>query len=282
VRAFDTGVVTDAAATVLWHPGSPHTGEPPEPLVAAATARGIRLVSFARPGYGGSTQDPGRHVASVAGDARAVVDALGVDRFGVLGYSGGGPHALACAALLPDRVVAAATLAGVAPFSGDEAWFDGMHAPVALRAAAVSREARAALAKTDEFEPGQFVDTDWAALEGEWGALGRDAQRAEAAGRGGLIDDDVAFTRPWGFDLGDVRAPVLLVHGERDRVVPRSHAVHLLAGLPQARLWMRLDEGHVAVLNVVPDALDWLRERIGVSAPAGHALDPGDAPVRRD
>jgi pimeloyl-ACP methyl ester carboxylesterase len=268
VRAFDTGAVTDAAATVLWHPGSPHTGELPEPLVAAATVRGIRLVSFARPGYDGSSPNAGRDVASVAGDARALVDALGVDRFAVLGYSGGGPHALACAALLPDRVIAAATLAGVAPFSGDDAWFEGMHAPAALRAAAASTEARAAFAETDEFDPGQFVDTDWAALDGEWGALGRDAARAESAGPGGLIDDDVAFTRPWGVDLGDVRAPVLLVHGERDRVVPRSHAVRALAALPHARLWMRLDEGHVAVLNVVPDALDWLRERIAVSAPA--------------
>jgi pimeloyl-ACP methyl ester carboxylesterase len=78
----------------------------------------------------------------------------------------------------------------------------------------------------------------------------------------------VAFTRPWGFELAEVRVPTLLVHGERDRVIPRSHAVRALAGIPQARLWMRLDEGHVAVLNAVPDALDWVRERIGGSASA--------------
>lgn len=268
VRAFDAGALGPDTPTVVWHPGSPHTGEPIEPLVALARERGIRLVSYARPGYGGSTPNPGRDVASAALEVAAVADALGVGRFAVLGYSGGGPHALACAAMLPDRVVAAATLAGVAPFTGDDGWFDGMHAPGALRAAAGSRDARAAFAETDEFDPEQFVDADWAALEGEWAAVGRDAQRAEEAGPGGLIDDDVAFTRPWGFDLAEVRVPTLLVHGERDRVVPRSHAVRALADLAQARLWMRLDEGHVAVLNVVPDALDWLRERNGESAPA--------------
>lgn len=268
VRAFDAGADAPDAPTVLWHPGSPHTGEPIEPLVAHATERGIRLISYARPGYGGSTPNPGRDVASAAVEVAAIADVLGVDRFAVLGYSGGGPHALACAAMLPDRVIAAATLAGVAPFTGDDGWFEGMHAPAALRAAADSREARAVFAATDEFDPGQFVDTDRAVLEGEWAALGRDAQRAEEAGPGGLIDDDVAFTRPWGFALADVRVPTLLVHGERDRVVPRSHAVRLLAALPAARLWMRLDEGHVAVLSVVPDALDWLRDRMGGSAPA--------------
>jgi pimeloyl-ACP methyl ester carboxylesterase len=268
VRAFDAGADEPDAPTVLWHPGSPHTGEPIEPLVAYAKDRGIRLVSCARPGYGGSTPNPGRDVASAAVEVAAIADALGIDQFAVLGYSGGGPHALACAAMLPDRVIAAATLAGVAPFTGDDGWFEGMHAPAALRAAAVSREARATFAETDEFDPGQFVDTDRAVLEGEWAALGGDAQRAEETGPGGLIDDDVAFTRPWGFALADVRVPTLLVHGERDRLVPRSHAVRLLAALPDARLWMRLDEGHVAVLNVVPDALDWLRERMGESAPA--------------
>jgi pimeloyl-ACP methyl ester carboxylesterase len=268
VRAFDVGAHAPDTPTVVWHPGSPHTGEPIEPLVALARERGIRLVAYARPGYGGSTANPGRDVASAAVEVATVADALGVGRFAVLGYSGGGPHALACAAMLPDRVIAGATLAGVAPFTGDDGWFDGMHAPGALRAAAISREARASFAETDEFDPGQFVDADWAALEGEWAAVGGDAQRAEAVGPGGLIDDDVAFTRPWGFDLADVRVPTLLVHGERDRVIPRSHAVRTLAALPGARLWMRLDEGHVAVLNVVPDALDWLRERIGESASA--------------
>lgn len=265
VRAYEAGVPAPEAPTVVWHHGSPHTGVPIEPLAEAAQASGIRLITYARPGYGGSTPHPDRDVASAAADVAAIADALDVDRFAVLGYSGGGPHALACAAMLPERVTAAATLAGVAPYAAEDVWFAGMHAPGALRAAAISRDARATFAETDEFDPGQFVDADWAALDGEWGALGRDAQRAEAAGPGGLIDDDVAFTRPWGFELRDVLVPTLLVHGERDRVIPRSHAVRVLAAVPHARLWMRLDEGHVAVLNVVADVLDWLVERSGAA-----------------
>ncbi|WP_438854295.1 alpha/beta fold hydrolase [Agromyces sp. M3QZ16-3] len=272
VRAFDTGSPAPGAPVVVWHAGSPHTGEPLEPLADAARARGIRLVTFARPGYGGSTPRPARSVASVAADVAAIADALGIDRFAVMGYSGGGPHALACAALLPDRVSAVAVLASPAPFDGDD-WFDGMHAPGALRAAAASRDDRMRFAETDEFDPAQFIDADFAVLAGEWGAVGRDAGRAESAGPGGLVDDDVAFTRDWGFGPAAVRAPVLLVQGELDRVIPRAHAVRLVAGLPDARLWMRLDDGHVAVLGVVPEVLDWLAERADGSSSPGSAVD---------
>ncbi|MRX42188.1 alpha/beta fold hydrolase [Agromyces kandeliae] len=263
---------------MVWHAGSPHTGEPLEPLARAARARGIRLITFARPGYGGSTSRPARDVASVADDVAAIADALDVDRFAVVGYSGGGPHALACAALLPDRVTAAAVLASPAPYGGDDDWFAGMHGPGALRAAAASRDERMRFAETDEFDPAQFIDSDFAALGGEWGAVGRDAGRAESAGPGGLVDDDVAFTRAWGFDLAGVRVPVLLVQGELDRVIPRAHAVRLVAGLPDARLWMRLDDGHVAVLEVVPEVLDWLVERWGSNpGPRSSPAEPGDA-----
>ncbi|WP_400994629.1 alpha/beta fold hydrolase [Agromyces sp. GXQ0307] len=270
IRAYDSGPPHPGAPVIVWHAGSPHTGEPLEPLADAARARGIRLVTFARPGYGGSTPRPGRNVASVAADVAAIADALGIDCFAVVGYSGGGPHALACAALLPDRVIAVATLASPAPYDGGDAWFAGMHAPGALRAAADSRDERVRFAETDVFDPAQFIDSDFAVLGGEWGAVGHDAGRAESAGPGGLVDDDVAFTRGWGFDLADVRVPVLLVQGELDRVIPRAHAVRLVAGLPDARLWMRLDDGHVAVLRVVPEVLDWLAERTGGSPAPGR------------
>ncbi|GAA1055144.1 hypothetical protein GCM10017608_19960 [Agromyces luteolus] len=153
-----------------------------------------------------------------------------------------------------------------------------MHAPGALRAAAASRDDRMRFAETDEFDPAQFVDSDVAALGGAWGAVGRDAERAESSGPGGLVDDDVAFTRAWGFELADVRVPVLLVHGELDRVIPRSHAVRLVAGLPDARLWMRLDDGHVAVLAVVPEVLDWLAERSRGSVVPGRDGGSGPGP----
>ena len=269
VRAVDTGDVGApgevAPLTVVWHHGSPHTGALYEPLLGAAAARGIRLVSYARPGYGGSMPKPGRDVASAAADVVAVADALGVDRFAVMGTSGGGPHALACAALAPERVTGVATLASPAPYTDAFDWFDGMRSPGALRAAREGRAARAAFADEEEFDPEVFVPADWAALEGRWSAVLADVQASDGFGPGGLIDDDVAFASPWGFEVSDVVAPTLLVHGELDRMIPRRHASWLLGRIPGAKLWARLDDGHVSVLDVVPDALDWLLE---AAAPA--------------
>jgi len=262
LHAYDTGPDAASPLTLVWHHGSPQTGAPLEPVLAAASARGIRLVSYGRPSYGGSTPRPGRDVASAAADVAAIADALGVDRFAVMGASGGGPHALACAALLPERVTGAVTLAGIGPRTDDYDWFAGIASPGGLRAAIDGRAARSAFAEADqEFDPSQFLPADWAALEERWASLGADAGRAAGAGPDGLIDDDVAFAAPWGFDLAGIVAPVLLVQGEGDRVVPAKHASWLVAHIPRASLWMRLDDGHVSVLDVVPDAMDWLLER---------------------
>jgi pimeloyl-ACP methyl ester carboxylesterase len=261
--AFDGGLI-DPVLTVVWHTGSPATGALLPPVREAAEARRIRLVSYARPSYGGSTPSPGRDVAAAAADVAAVAEALGLERFATVGYSGGGPHALACAALLPERVTAVATLAGVAPYRPEEFdWFGGMRAPGGLRSALEGgRAARAAYAETSAFDPEQFVDTDWAALDGDWGAVGADAQTAEQQhGPDGLIDDDCAFVRPWGFEPEDVRVPALVVQGARDRVIPRAHGEHLAQRIPGAELLLLPDAGHVAVLDAVPVVLDRLIDR---------------------
>lgn len=249
---------------VIWHNGSPHTGRLLAPVVDAAAAAGFRSITYARPAYGGSSPQPGRSVAGAAADVAAIADALHVDRFVVAGASGGGPHALACAALLGDRVMAVATFASPAPFTGDDSWFAGMAAPGALRSALDGRAARARFAETDAFDPSQFVASDWAALQGAWGPLGQDAGAADAAGPDGLIDDDVAFVTPWGSDLIDIRVPVLIVQGEDDRVIPASHGRALAAAIPGAELWLRPGAGHVAILETLPDALAWLRARAGI------------------
>jgi pimeloyl-ACP methyl ester carboxylesterase len=182
-----------------------------------------------------------------------------VDRFAVMGSSGGGPHALACAALLPDRVTGVVCFAGIAPYTERFDWFAGMVAPGGLRAALAGRESRARHAKTDEFDRESFTGADWAALAGAWASMGADAVRAGEAGPDGLIDDDVAAVTPWGFELGAVAAPVLLVQGGADRVIPPAHADWLLRDLPAAELWLRPRDGHISVLHACPVAMDWLR-----------------------
>jgi pimeloyl-ACP methyl ester carboxylesterase len=203
-------------------------------------------------------------VASAAGDVEQLADALRVGRFAVMGASGGGPHALACAALLGARVTAVACLASLAPIASDVDWFDGMVAPGGLRAAVDGREARARYAASDEFDEDSFTAADWAALSRTWASLGEDAVRAGTAGPDGLIDDDVAFAGPWGFDVARIEAPVLLVQGGEDRIVPPAHADWLLRHCPRSELWLRPRDGHVSILDACPLAMDWL-----VAAAAG-------------
>lgn len=254
--------------TVLWHHGSPQTGALLAPVLDAAVSRGIRLLSYGRPGYGGSTPNPERDVASAAADVAAIADNLGLERFAVMGASGGGPHALACAALLHDRVLATVTLASIAPFDADGLdWYAGMADSGAVRAAADGgRSARAAFEETAVFDPASFIDADYAALDGDWSALGADVGLATAggpAGLGGLVDDHVAFTRPWGVDLADIRTPTLIVQGAEDRVVPLAHGRWLSDHLPNGEAWWHTLDGHISVLDAVPRAFDWMLEQAG-------------------
>jgi pimeloyl-ACP methyl ester carboxylesterase len=247
-----------AGPAVLWFHGSPQTGALLDPVLAAAEQRGLRLVSYGRPSYGGSSPRPGRDVASAAADVEAIAGALGLERFAALASSGGGPHALACAALLPRRVTGVVLLAGIAPLTDGYDWFDGMADPSGLRAAQAGPSARAAYARTAQFDPASFVAADYATLRGSWASLVEDVARANADGPDGLIDDDLAFVASWGFDLADVAVPVLLVQGADDRVVPVAHARWMAAHIPGAELRIRPGDGHISVLDTVPAALDWL------------------------
>jgi pimeloyl-ACP methyl ester carboxylesterase len=252
---------------VFWHHGSPNIGSPPEPLFAAAEANGLRWISYDRPGYGGSSPHDGRTVASAAADVAAIADALGIGQFAVFGHSGGGPHALACAALLPERVVAAVSVSAPAPFDADGLdWFAGWspgiaaenRAAVGGRAAVEAHWAQAAPEDMGAF----FTQADMAALDGSWSWLAGVAGQAMEQGNEGYLADTLASVQPWGFGLDAIRVPALIMHGAQDKMVPCAHGEWLAAGCPAAGLRVVPVAGHITILDSAPEALTWLAARV--------------------
>lgn len=263
---YDTrGDEPDARVAVFWFHGAPSVGRPPEPLFPAAADNGLRWVSYDRPAYGGSSPDPGRSIASAAADVAAIADALGIGRFAVLGHSGGGPHALACGALLPDRVIAVVSMSASAPFDAEGLdWFAGW-SPSGVaeqRAALAGRDALRAYLATAEADPEAFTPDDLSALAGRWSWVAEVFGQAMKKGREGILDDSLASARAWGFGLEDVTVPVLVMHGAKDRMVPGAHGEWLAAHCPAAELRLVPDAGHITVLDSAPAALAWLRDRV--------------------
>lgn len=257
-RTLHTYDTEQGDLVVFWHHGTPNTGLPPEPLFEP----GLRWVSYDRPRYGGSSARPDRDIASAAADVEAVADALGIESFALLGHSGGGAHALACAASLPGRVRAVASISAMAPFgSGELDWFAGMGptSEKTLRAAAKGRAAREAV------EPGEpdFVPADWAALDGTWSWFGKVVRPALAGDPLAPVDDDLAYVTPWGVDPATISTKTLVMHGCDDRVIPSPHGEWLARHIPGAELLLVPGEGHISVLNHAGKALAWLRLNSG-------------------
>jgi pimeloyl-ACP methyl ester carboxylesterase len=252
---------------LVFHHGTPGGVAVYPPMMSAAAARGLRLVLYARPGYGGSTPAPGRVVADAAADVAAVLDSLGASRFVTAGWSGGGPHALACARLLSRRCMAAASLGGPAPYrAAGLNWPAGMAEDnLAEFGAAAEGESELTdlLEKTapllrditaDQLagamaEVISTADYD-AALNGELADYFASSFRAGlSAGIAGWRDDDLAFVRDWGFSLaapGDA-APVAIWHGDQDGMVPFSHGEWLARRIPGARSHLMSGVGHLAM-----------------------------------
>ncbi|HVA29973.1 MAG TPA: alpha/beta hydrolase [Gaiellaceae bacterium] len=276
---------------VLMHHGSPSNGSLFPPHVEDARAQGIRLLGYDRPGYGGSSPSPGRSVGDAARDVEAILDALGIERCASWGISGGGPHVLACAALLPDRIAAAASLAAVAPFDADGLdWIDGMgesnivefNATLAGRDVLeqlLEREAadlRAADAEHVLAVLGPLLTpVDAAALTGAYAAYIVESSRdALAPGIEGWVDDDLAFAAPWGFDPVDIGVPLLLWHGDHDLFVPPAHGRWLTARIPGVDARLSGEDGHLTLeAHRVPEVHRWLLER-------AHASEAPFGPVR--
>jgi pimeloyl-ACP methyl ester carboxylesterase len=258
--------------------GTPGSGLLWRGMIEDAEVRGMRLLAYDRPGYGGSDPHPGRTVADAAGDVAATANALSIDRFAVEGGSGGGPHTLACAALLPDRVVAAACLAGVAPYPAEGLdWLDGMGqdnldefaAALAGRETLepfLRRQANAMLAA----EPEKIADAlrsllsppDVAVLTGEFAEyLAESTRRAIGQRLDGWIDDDFVFVNSWGFELDEISVPVQLLHGAQDRFVPIAHGEWLAERIPGVDAHLSAEDGHLTIqLGRIGDVHAWLLE----------------------
>ena len=248
---------------VLWQHGTPNTGAPPEPLFEPARSLGIRWIGYDRPSYGGSTPHPDATIATAAADARQIADQLGIGRFTVFGHSGGGPRALACGALIPDRVVGVVSVSSPAPWPAPGLdYFAGMSDGGAreLRAAARGRAELQEVLAANEFDPESFIPADYAALEGSWSWFNGIVEAATANGFDGMVADLVGAMAAWGFDPAAVSAPTLIMHGTADRMVPSSHSEWLAAHCPAAELRLQPGAGHISVLDSAPGALAWLRQ----------------------
>ena len=273
---YDDAPESRGLVPLVFHAGTPSSGLAFADFTDAARRRDLRLVCWSRPGYGSSTRLPGRRVAHVVGDTAAVLDHLGAERAYVVGHSGGGPHALACAAALPDRVLGTALIAGVAPWEAEGLDFlEGIGAETHEEFGAALRgedDLGAYLApfrdeiltmtgpQVAEMFRDLVDDVDRAALTGAYAQFVADqmgeGQRESFAG---WLDDDISFTKPWGFDLGTIRGQVHVWQGAHDRMVPFAHGEWLVAHLGNACAHLHPEHGHmslaVAGFPAIVDAL---------------------------
>ena len=255
----------DGAPLVIDLPGTPEGHRLSGVLEEAAAATGLRIASLARPGYAGSTRLPGRTVADVVPDVLAVADSLGYEKFAVMGSSGGGPHALACGALAGDRCVAVAVVSGVGPWAATGLDFlagMGEGNEIEFGAALEGEEPLRELLVLWREEilaagvPGIFASLQSVLSPPDQKVMTKDFVRqmhesfslALENGVDGWGDDDLAFTRPWGFDLARLAVPVFLWQGEQDLMVPPAHGRWLADAIPGCRARLLPDDGHLTML----------------------------------
>jgi pimeloyl-ACP methyl ester carboxylesterase len=263
---------------LVEHHGTPGSGLGYPPDLELARERGLRDIRYDRAGYGGSTPNPGRSVVDVVADIENVLDELGIERYASLGGSGGCPHSFACGAR-SDRCLAAAAIAAPTPYPADGLdWLAGMgqqnieEFSLALQGPEklepyLEREA----AELREATPEQIKDVmatvlppvDAAVLTGDRAKhVKRSSERALAQGIAGWRDDDIAFTKPWGFELTEIRVPTLLWQGVQDKMVPVGHARWLAERIPGVEAHISEEDGHLSIaVGRLGEIYDWLAAR---------------------
>ena len=273
-------VAVEVSGSPTGHPvflmhGTPGSRVAPLPRSFVLHGLGVRLITFDRPGYGDSDRLEARQVADVVPDVVAIADALGIAEFAVLGRSGGGPHALACTALLPDRVTRAGILVSLAPWTADGLdWFAGMsdsNVTEFVNASTKPEELTAVLVRTAaeiRVDPASHVTTLGPELPEADQRVMADSRLRELLARNyaealrdsadGWIDDSIAFISPWGFDPAEIKVPVLVWHGQDDVFSPVAHSRWLADQIPNASMLVQRGAAHFAAIEVMPDVLSWL------------------------
>jgi pimeloyl-ACP methyl ester carboxylesterase len=267
-----------AGVPILFHGGLPSAVASYPPFDAAAGEAGGYLVTYSRPGYGRSTPWPdpeGVRVVDDVADCAAILDHLAIEEFATIGWSGGGPRSLACAARLGDRCLAAATLAGLAPVGAGgmtpAEWFEGM-GPENVRDFQAGQkgvdvlrplleeqaEAFSSVSADDVVAAfgGLLSEVDARALTGEFaGYVAEMSRRAFEQGIAGILPDALAVEREWGFDLDEIDVPVAIWQGRQDKMVPFGHGEWLRQHVPTARTRLFDHEGHVSLVVQMPPIL---------------------------
>ena len=277
VDYFESGSGSDL---LIYHHGTPSAGPLHDDLLEPAAASELRIVELVRPGYGNSTRQPGRSVADVAALANELASHLNFEKYVTMGWSGGGPHALANVALSPERCVAAMSLAGVGMFGeSDLNFLEGMGQDnhdefgAAVVGESTIREYLLPIAaELKEVTGPQIVEVmgsllpevDRAALTGKYGEeQAEDFRWSVHTGVDGWLDDDIAFTKSWGFKLEEIENPVAIWQGGEDLMVPLAHGKWLASKIPHAQVNLVQGQGHISIGELAfADGFAWLKEKL--------------------
>ncbi|MDQ2879746.1 MAG: alpha/beta hydrolase [Actinomycetota bacterium] len=283
--AVDVTGAPDGYPVFLLH-GTPGSRNGPKPRGIVLYRLGLQLICYDRPGYGGSSRKEGRTVRDAAGDVATIADKMGINRFAVVGRSGGGPHALACAAMMPERVSSTAVLVSLAPSDAIGLdWYHGMNRQNAQEYATADADVQVLLtdlaswAEQGKRDPRQFIGLIESELsEPDKRVVGDVVLRrllldtyAEALRQGaaGWIDDVLAFRKSWGIELSNITSRVRLWHGADDRFSPVDHTRWLSRHIPQVQVELQIQDGvgHFGAVEVLPEILSWVADDLDEPEP---------------